>query len=162
MLDLSSSCLFVVQQLLLNDQSIDLSHLEHDSSGLKVKSTYLKNLSLGDYTFTIITSDGSFVLNLTIINTLRPYMVSKSSVTSDLSSSHTFLFELFGGKIASLSGHGINASNYRISGNLLTINHSFIKDTFNNNVTLETMVLAYALEVGTHTVIGNIFITKSL
>jgi hypothetical protein len=151
-----------VQEFMLNDNPIDLSNLNHDNSGLKVKSGYLKSLSLGDYVFNIITNDGSFIFNLTIINTQRPYMVSKSSVTTDLSSNHTFLFELFGGNISSVSGHNINSNNYTISNNVLTIRRTFIKSVFENDETLLTMVLAYSLDIEGHTVIGNIFISKIL
>jgi hypothetical protein len=149
-----------VISILLDDEEVDLSNIIHDKSGLKLKSSYIKSLPVGDYLFTITTAEGNFSLELKIIDTNRPYMISKSSVESDFLSNQIFIFELFGGRIKSVSGYDITSSDYTIRGNELTIKKGFIRNAFDSNESLESLVLGYTLEVDTHIVIGYIFITQ--
>ena len=150
-----------VTSIILNDIELNSTQFVHDSAGLKLKSSYIKTLSIGEYEFTISTDQGDFTLDLNVIETTRPYMISKSTVETDFSSNLTFTFELFGGNIKSLSGNSIKSSDYSISGNQLTIKKAFVEESFNATESIETLVLAYSLEVGTHTVIGYIFITAT-
>jgi hypothetical protein len=151
-----------VTSLKVNNVDLDLSNVIHDKNGLKLKSSYIKSLSVGEYLYNVITAQGSFVLNLNVIDTSRPYMISKSTIESDFTSNHTFTFELFGGEIKSVSGNNIKTSDYSISGNQLTIKKGFIENAYSNNESMESLILGYTLEVGTHTVIGYIFISKKI
>jgi hypothetical protein len=150
----------VVISVIKDEEEIDLSNLIHDRTGLKLKSSYMQTLELGDHSFLITTDQGEFTLNLKIIDTTRPYMISKSTVASDFLSNQIFIFELFGGEIKSVSGHEITSTDYTIRGNELTIKKGFIRAAFESNESMETLVLGYTLQVESHTVIGYIFITK--
>ena len=148
-----------VNSITINNVEIDSTTFVHDNTGLKLKSSYIKSLSVGEHEFTVNTEQGNFTVDLNVIETTRPYMISKSTIETDFSSNLIFTFELFGGSIKSISGNSIKTSDYSIYGNQLTIKKEFIERSFNANESLETLVLSYSLEVGTHTVIGYIFIT---
>ena len=150
----------VVNSIKKNEVEVDLDHFIHDRQGLKIKSDYIKTLSVGSHGFTIFSEAGDFNLILNVIDTTRPYIISKSTVSSDFLSNQIFIFELFGGTIKSVSGHDISSSDYTIRGNELTIKKGFIRDVFESDETLETLVIGYQLEVDSHIVFGYIFINK--
>lgn len=150
-----------INSITVDNTSLDEVYYKHESGELKLMSSYLTTLSLGDHQITVDTSDGTFHVDLTIIDTSRPYMVTKSPVVTDFRQDITFVFELFDGNIKSISGHSIRPIDYSISGNQLIIRRSFTQKVFNDEDTLETLTLGYSLEVGTHTVLGYLYIKSA-
>ena len=142
------------------DIHINKSYYFHGSNQLKFLSSYLRTLTLGKHHFICETIRGSFEVEINIINTDRPYLITNSTHITDFRKDLEFSFELFGGSIESLSGHDISSTQYVIAGSRITISKSFIQQQFNDNPALETIVLGYTLRSGTNIVVGYIFISQ--
>lgn len=127
---------------------------------LYIKSSYLKDLIPQSYELTVSQGTmGSFTLNLSIVETELPYIVSYNTMQYD-EEDVSFIYELFGGVIVSLSGNNITADDYIIDSNMVTIKSSFIDSYFSSNPDQISLSLKYDLNVGDSYVFGYIFIQK--
>lgn len=151
---------FDLQSISLNEQDVSLSNVVLESRQLKLKSSFLKTLETGLHVFEIILDSGSFEVTIIIHQSAKPYIISNNEIKTDMNSNASFLYELFGGEIATVSGHSISADDYEIVGNQLTIKQTFITSNFNNDAALSMIVLGYSLKSGENTVIGYLFILK--
>lgn len=148
-----------VISLISRDISIDQQDYYLDDDKLYFTSDYLQSLSLGSYTFEIYMSKGKFNITITIIDTELPYMTSHNTVTYD-DQDMTFIFELFGGSITSLSGNDISIADYTIIGEELVIKRAYINQYFISNPEETSLSIKYNLQLGNSFVFGYLFIEK--
>ena len=148
-----------VISLISRDISIDQQDYYLDDDKLYFTSDYLQSLSLGSYTFEIYMSKGKFNITITIIDTKLPYMTSHNTVTYD-DQDMTFIFELFGGSITSLSGNDISIADYTIIGEELVIKRAYINQYFISNPEETSLSIKYNLQLGNSFVFGYLFIEK--
>jgi hypothetical protein len=148
-----------VISLISRDISIDQQDYYLDDDKLYFTSDYLQSLSLGSYTFEIYMSKGKFNITITIIDTELPYMTSHNTVTYD-DQDMTFIFELFGGSITSLSGNDISIADYTIIGEELVIKRAYINQYFISNPEETTLSIKYNLQLGNSFVFGYLFIER--
>jgi hypothetical protein len=85
-----------------------------------------------------------------------PYIISSTLVYTDASQDIMFQFELFDGFIEQVNANNMESSDYTISDNLLTIDKSFLSDTFIDN---DQFIISYSLE-GSQLVIGMITVNQ--
>jgi hypothetical protein len=148
-----------VISLISRDISIDQQDYYLDDDKLYFTSDYLQSLSLGSYTYEIYMSKGKFNITITIIDTELPYMTSHNTVTYD-DQDMTFIFELFGGSITSLSGNDISIADYTIIGEELVIKRAYINQYFISNPEETSLSIKYNLQLGNSFVFGYLFIEK--
>lgn len=148
-----------VISLISRDISIDQQDYYLDDDKLYFTSDYLQSLSLGSYTYEIYVSKGKFNITITIIDTELPYMTSHNTVTYD-DQDMTFIFELFGGSITSLSGNDISIADYTIIGEELVIKRAYINQYFISNPEETSLSIKYNLQLGNSFVFGYLFIER--
>lgn len=148
-----------VISLISRDISIDQEDYYLDDDKLYFTSDYLQSLSLGSYTYEIYVSKGKFNITITIIDTELPYMTSHNTVTYD-DQDMTFIFELFGGSITSLSGNDISIADYTIIGEELVIKRAYINQYFISNPEETSLSIKYNLQLGNSYVFGYLFIER--
>lgn len=148
-----------VISLISRDISIDQQDYYLDDDKLYFTSDYLQSLSLGSYTYEIYVSKGKFNITITIIDTDLPYITSHNTVTYN-NQDLTFLFELFGGSITSLSGNDISIADYTIIGEELVIKRAYINQYFISNPEETSLSIKYNLQLGNSFVFGYLFIEK--
>ena len=141
-----------------NNQNLDSNDYVYSAQHLFIKNSYLTTLSAGHHLFTILTLEGFYILDINILSTEKPYLISNSEVFTDFSSDLIFTFELFEGSFGSLSGNGITADDYTFQGNILTIDKTYVLSMFSSDPERETLILGYTLESGDDIVIGYLFI----
>ncbi|HPG43488.1 MAG TPA: hypothetical protein PLJ98_06765 [Acholeplasmataceae bacterium] len=145
--------------LVSRDIFIDRQDYYLDDDKLYFTSDYLQSLSLGSYTYEIYVSKGKFNITITIIDTDLPYITSHNTVTYN-NQDLTFLFELFGGSITSLSGNDISIADYTIIGEELVIKRAYINQYFISNPEETSLSIKYNLQLGNSFVFGYLFIEK--
>jgi len=148
-----------VISLISRDISIDQQDYYLDDDKLYFTSDYLQSLSLGSYTYEIYVSKGKFNITITIIDTDLPYITSHNTVTYN-NQDLTFLFELFGGSITSLSGNDISIADYTIIGEELVIKRAYINQYFISNPEETSLSIKYNLQLGNSFVFGYLFIER--
>jgi hypothetical protein len=150
-----------IAQITLSGNPISSTAYTFVNHVLTLKSTYLVTLPIGEQILTVTTNLGSFNITINIFDTSKPYMMSKSEVSTDFSKDVVLVYDLFGGSVSGLSGNGITPSDYTISNQTVTISKTFIESLFTAEPTRETLIIGYTLESGNNVVIGYIFIKKS-
>ncbi|HRX45353.1 MAG TPA: hypothetical protein P5091_04865 [Acholeplasmataceae bacterium] len=145
--------------LVSRDIFIDRQDYYLDDDKLYFTSDYLQSLSLGSYTYEIYVSKGKFNITITIIDTDLPYITSHNTVTYN-NQDLTFLFELFGGSITSLSGNDISIADYTIIGEELVIKRAYINQYFISNPEETSLSIKYNLQLGNSFVFGYLFIER--
>jgi len=142
------------------DSEEELSATDYIFTAQRVtlKNTYLVTLSTGHHLFTILTLDGFHIIDLNILDTDKPYLITNNQVFTDHSTDLTFTFELFGGEFTGLSGNEVTAEDYTLIDNILTIDKDYVAFMFSLDPERETLILAYTLELGDNIVIGYLFI----
>jgi hypothetical protein len=148
-----------VISLISRDISIDQQDYYLDDDKLYFTSDYLQSLSLGSYTYEIYVSKGKFNITIMIIDTELPYMTSHNTATYD-DQDMTFIFELFGGSITSLSGNDISIADYTIIGEELVIKRAYINQYFISNPEETSLSIKYNLQLGNSYVFGYLFIER--
>lgn len=148
-----------VISLFSRDTFIDRQDYYLDDDILYFSSNYLQSLSLGSYTYEIYVSKGKFNITITIIDTELPYMTSHNTATYD-DQDMTFIFELFGGSITSLSGNDISIADYTIIGEELVIKRAYINQYFISNPEETSLSIKYNLQLGNSFVFGYLFIER--
>jgi hypothetical protein len=155
-LDILESGTFVY----IEDSEAELSAADYIFTAQRVtlKNTYLISLSTGNHLFTILTLDGFYIIDLNILDTDKPYLITDNQVFTDHSTDLTFTFELFGGEFTGLSGNEVTTEDYTLIDNVLMIDKDYVAFMFSLDPERETLILAYTLELEDNIVIGYLFI----
>jgi len=151
-----------ITNIKFNNQIISSDHYIYTNRQLFFKSSYLSTLTPLLYVFEIsLGNKGSFHLNLNVIDTNLPYIVSYNNVTFE-EGDITLQFELFGGNIQGLtSSFTITTEDYQIEDHMLTIKSAYISRYFEQFPSQDTLSLRYTLNHNDEYVIGYIFINRS-
>ena len=131
------------------------------AQAVTLKSSYLVTLTTGHHMFTILTLNGFHLVDLNILETDKPYLITSSEISTDFTIDLTFTFELFEGSFTGLSGNEVTVEDYTFEGNTLTIDKDYVAFMFNLDPERETLILGYTLEQGDNIVIGYLFITTN-
>ena len=138
---------------------LDLSKYQYAAPQmLSMNASFLNTLSVGKHTFKVVTYEGYFMVEMNIIDTIKPYIISSSEVNSDFSTDIIFLYELFEGSIKSVTGNDITADDYSIDGGVLTVDIDYVRNKFETEPERTTLILSYTLEQGENIVLGYLFI----
>jgi hypothetical protein len=132
--------------------------ISYASGVLRIHREYIEELSYGEYTFLLTTSEGLIELQLLIYDTRKPYLVSSSQVYLTLGDDAVIEFKLYDGTFNSLSGNDISSEDYSIVGSTLTIDGEYIESIFTRDVERTVIILGYYISTGSHVILGYIYI----
>lgn len=153
----------VITSIQLNETNLSSSNYMYTNQQLMIPSSYLTALDPDLYTFEVNLGLGeSFDLVINVMDTNLPYIVSYNTLTYNEGEDINIWYELFGGTIQGLSsGYAIDASDYSIDDNILTIKSSYVSEYFNEFTTQQTLSIRYTLSKNDEYVLGYIFINKN-
>ncbi|HBY65430.1 MAG TPA: hypothetical protein DEG42_03455 [Acholeplasmataceae bacterium] len=141
--------------------TLDNTQYQYLSQTVQLDALFIQSLSLGYQTFTILTLQGFYIIDINIITTEKPYLINSSEVFTDFTKNLILTFELFDGFIGTLSGNDITTDDYTIDGNTIVIDIDYVEAKFIADEERTTLILVYTLEQGDDIVIGYLFIKES-
>lgn len=125
---------------------------------LSIPKEFFESLAYGEYQVQIYANIGLILLNIQIVDTRKPYMVSSSQIYVSLGQSATLEFVLYDGEIVSVSGNDITEADYTVEGATLIINGEYIQRIFTRDPERTVLILGYTLSANQHITIGYLFI----
>ena len=105
-----------------NSSVLDSKNYQLVDANLIVKD-FLNNLTDGNYSFVIYTTQGKFNITINVFYNNKPYMITNNVV--EFTGEIEFEFELLNGTITQVTG--INSEDYLINGNKLVIKKFILK-----------------------------------
>jgi hypothetical protein len=139
-----------------NDQLLNKDDVLVKNDYYEIKSSYILSLEEELVEFYLVFDNKKTLISINVSNKDIPYIISSTLVYTDASQDIMFQFELFDGFIEQVNANNMESSDYTISDNLLTIDKSFLSDTFIDN---DQFIISYSLE-GTQLVIGMITVNQ--
>jgi hypothetical protein len=125
---------------------------------LTMKGVFLDTIAYGTHFMLFYTSIGIIELQLQIIDTRKPFMISSSQINVILGEDVVLEFELFDGGFVDLSGNDITMEDYHFEGSTLRIHGDYIQRIFTRDPDRSVLILGYTLSANQHITIGYLFI----
>lgn len=129
-----------------------------NQNSLEILSTYIKETDTNKVILYLYEGNRKIKLVITIHDKDEPYLISSSSVKTDIYEDIVFQFELFDGFIKQIYGQDLSESDYTVSGNILTIKSEYILRQYENQ---QPISITYTLEQD-HIVFGFLVIDLDL
>jgi|GEM_PF-3415835 len=147
-------------EILQLEGNLELSEEDYtfEEGVLTILQSFFDTLEYGEYQVLIYANIGLIHLNIQIVDTRKPYMVSSSQIYVSLGQSATLEFVLYDGEIGSVSGNDITEEDYTIEGSTLIINGEYIQRIFTRDPERTVLILGYTLTANQHITIGYLFI----
>lgn len=140
------------------DLEITNEEYTYEEGVLSIPQSFFDNLAYGEYQILIYANIGLIHLNIQIVDTRKPYMVSSSQIYVSLGQSVNLEFVLYDGEIVSVSGNDITEDDYTIEGSTLIISGEYIQRIFTRDTERTVLILGYTLSANQHITIGYLFI----
>lgn len=140
---------------------LDSSHEEiivEEESGYYFTENYLTEVSYGFHYFYFVFENAYVLVNLTIVDSREPELISSSVQAVNFEESAVFEFNLYDGVFIGLSGNKITSSDYSFEDGVLTIYSDYIEAIFEEDPLRENLILGYTIQVGPDIVVGYLFI----
>lgn len=126
-----------------------------EDDNIKINYTYVVSQELGLYTFYLIYDSYITPIEITVTDSLTPYIITSTNIfTSGLEDVHLQI-ELFDYTFYSLNGSRDDIVLYDITNNILTIESEYISMKFESN---SVFVLSYVFTKDDQNHIGYIFV----
>ncbi|MFA7725273.1 MAG: hypothetical protein WCX25_04225 [Candidatus Izemoplasmatales bacterium] len=130
------------------------------TGALTFTNAFLKTLLVGDYTYTVFTSNGFITVILTVNDNVDPYLINKSTQHYTPGEDLVLWFETFGGTVVSLNGNEITVNDYAINNGQVTIDIDYIANKFATEPQRTALILGYTILLGSDNFVGYIIIGK--
>ncbi|MFP4287302.1 MAG: hypothetical protein ACLFRI_06335 [Candidatus Izemoplasmataceae bacterium] len=148
---------YAYEYFLFENTVLDEPFITFESDTMIIDHEFLKSLEAGSYTITLLLDEGYVLMTMTVLDEERPYMITPNTLPYeglDLS----FTFELFDGRIDTVSGLDIKEDDYTIEDSTLIISSDFIESVQEDDPDRSTIILSYTLVKDDLTIVGFIFI----
>lgn len=139
-----------------NDQLLNKDDVLIKNNYYEIKSSYILSLEEELVEFYLVFNNQKTLISISVSDKDIPYIISSTLVYTDASQDIMFQFELFDGYVEQINANNMESSDYTITDNLLTIDKTFLSDTFIEN---DQFIISYSLE-GSQLVIGMITVNQ--
>lgn len=145
----------------IDDQEIGSEFYQYQDDKLIFLKDIFLEFEVGKYQYYLYTNLGKVLINIDAVAEDKPHIISPNVVTFN-NEDLLFEFELYGGKIVSISGSDISDSDYSLDGEGLIIRKEYVEKIFTSKPNQQTIILSYLTQtVNDNNYLGYIFIHRN-
>lgn len=144
-----------------DDQEITSEVYQYQDNKLILSKDLFLEIEVGKYQYYLYTNLGKILINVEAVAEDKPRMISANVVNFN-NENLLFEFELYGGKIVSISGSNIGNGDYSLDGENLIISKEYVETVFTSKPNQQTIILSYLIQtVNDNNYLGYIFIHRN-